>query len=196
MKLLSFDDFINESAKDEFLFESGDINLSDKFALVFVGGSIGSKPKYPVFVKGSMASIHETGNDKDELKEKATRMRKQLSPGEKKYYGMNYTVIELTSSKIKEVDYLIAQQRKSENDTEVVSESINEGSTDEIVKRSCIERLSQFFRVSPYALSHFKFDGTDNIKALTKALNSTSDQGTEAYYKVAIQVGKKDAGIE
>ena len=75
-------------------------------------------------------------------------------------------------------------------------ESMNEGSTDEMVKRSCVERLSQFFRVSPNALSHFKFDGTDNIKALTKALNSTSDEGTEAYYKVAIKVGKQDAGIE
>ena len=75
-------------------------------------------------------------------------------------------------------------------------ESMNEGSTDEMVKRSCVERLSQFFRVSPNALSHFKFDGTDNIKALTKALNSPSDEGTEAYYKVAIKVGKQDAGIE
>jgi len=77
-----------------------------------------------------------------------------------------------------------------------VDESVNEGSNDEMVKRSCVERLSQFFRVSPNALSHFKFDGTDNIKALTKALNSTSDEGTEAYYKVAIRVGKQDAGIE
>jgi len=76
------------------------------------------------------------------------------------------------------------------------AEFINEGSeVNPIVKRRCIERLSQFFRVSPNALSHFKFDGTDNIKALTKALNSTSDEGTEAYYKVAIRVGKQDAGI-
>ena len=74
---------------------------------------------------------------------------------------------------------------------------INEGAEQNpLVKRSCIERLSQFFRVSPNALSHFKFDGTDNIKALSKALNSTSDEGTEAYYKVAIRIGKQDAGIE
>jgi len=77
------------------------------------------------------------------------------------------------------------------------AEFINEGSSQNpLVKRSCIERLSQFFRVSPNALSHFKFDGTDNIKDLTKALNSTSDEGTEAYYKVAIRVGKQDAGID
>ena len=80
----------------------------------------------------------------------------------------------------------------------LIKESVvNEGAEQNpLVKRSCIERLSQFFRVSPNALSHFKFDGTDNIKALSKALNSTSDEGTEAYYKVAIRVGKQDAGIE
>jgi len=82
------------------------------------------------------------------------------------------------------------------NSKEEVLGSVYEGSdVNPTVKRSCVERLSQFFRVSPNALSHFKFDGTDNIKALSKALNSTSDEGTEAYYKVAIKVGKQDAGI-
>jgi hypothetical protein len=71
---------------------------------------------------------------------------------------------------------------------------LNEG-VDQEVKRSCIERLSQFFRVPANNLSKFKFDGTDNIKELTKALNSTSDAGTKAYYEVAIKVGKQDAGI-
>jgi hypothetical protein len=86
----------------------------------------------------------------------------------------------------------------TEEDCYIMAENLEPSkiNEDEMVKRSCVERLSQFFRVSPNALSHFKFDGTDNIKALTKALNSTSDEGTEAYYKVAIRVGKQDAGIE
>jgi hypothetical protein len=63
------------------------------------------------------------------------------------------------------------------------------------VKRSCVERLSQFFRVSPYALTKFKFDGRDSIKELTEALNSTSYEGTEAYYKIAIKMGQQDAGL-
>jgi hypothetical protein len=76
------------------------------------------------------------------------------------------------------------------------SSSLNEENRQEqVIKNSCVERLSQFFRVSPNALKHFKFDGTDNIKELTKALNSTSDEGTKAYYEVAIKLGKQDAGI-
>jgi hypothetical protein len=31
-------------------------------------------------------------------------MRKALSPGERKYYGMNYKVVELTAYKRKEID--------------------------------------------------------------------------------------------
>lgn len=68
---------------------------------------------------------------------------------------------------------------------------VNEAST---VKDEAISRLSDFFRVSPNALKKFNFDGKDNIKELTKALNSTSDQGTEMYYKIAIDLAKKDLG--
>jgi hypothetical protein len=76
------------------------------------------------------------------------------------------------------------------------SEFINEGTTQHTeVKRSCVERLSQFFRVSPNALSHFKFDGKDPIKDLTKALNATSYEGAEQYYRIAIQMAKRDLGI-
>jgi hypothetical protein len=74
-------------------------------------------------------------------------------------------------------------------------ESVNESNSNEPVKKEAISRLSDFFRVPANALSKFNFDGKDNIKELTKALNSTSDQGTEAYYKIAIQMAKKDLGI-
>jgi hypothetical protein len=101
---------------EDFIFE-GDVNYkSDKFALVSKGGSIGSKPKYPVFTGGKMASIIETSNDKEALKEKAKRMAKSLSPGERKYYGMGYSVIEITPSKVKEIEHLIDFRKSSEND--------------------------------------------------------------------------------
>ena len=75
------------------------------------------------------------------------------------------------------------------------NKSVNEGSKDEQVKKECISRLSDFFGVTPHALSKFNFDGKDNIKELTKALNSTSDKGTELYYQTAIKSVKRDLGV-
>jgi hypothetical protein len=82
------------------------------------------------------------------------------------------------------------------NYNEFVDESINEGSKDEMVKKEAISRLSDFFRVSPGPLMKFKFDGNDNIKDLTKVLNSTSDEGTELYYKTAIKLAKEEVGFD
>jgi hypothetical protein len=78
-----------------------------------------------------------------------------------------------------------------------VKESIevNESNSDAQVKKEVISKLSDFFRVPANALTKFNFDGKDNIKELTKALNSTSDQGTEQYYRIAIQMAKRDLGI-
>lgn len=112
-------EYITETMTDEsedFIFE-GDVNYkSDKFALVRKGGSIGSKSEYPVFMSGKMASIIETSNDKEALKEKAKRMTKSLSPGERKYYGVGYSVIEITPKRVKEIDNLIDLRKSSEND--------------------------------------------------------------------------------
>ena len=87
------------------------------------------------------------------------------------------------------IQKLIANRNKLEIR---LAESVNEAAN---VKDEAIERLADFFRVSPNALKKFNFDGKDNIKELTKALNSTSDHGTEMYYKVAIDMAKKDLGI-
>ena len=114
----TYEDFLLESEINE-----ADVNYqTDQFALVLVGGSIGSVGSFPLFVSGQMASIFQTGNDKEELDEKKKRMNKQLSPGEKKYYRMSYKVIELTPSKRKDIDYLIARQSNSQNDNVIVSE--------------------------------------------------------------------------
>jgi hypothetical protein len=72
---------------------------------------------------------------------------------------------------------------------------MNEGSSDPRVKKEAISRLSDFFRVPASNLSSFNFDGKDNIKALTKALNSTSDEGTAMYYKTAIKLAMEEVGV-
>ena len=75
-----------------------------------------------------------------------------------------------------------------------IRESVNEG-VEEQIKKECISKLSDFFGCAPGNLSKFKFDGNDNIKELTKALRSTSDEGTAQYYRVAILVAKRDLGL-
>ena len=76
--------------------------------------------------------------------------------------------------------------------TPVFESTVNEADS---VKSEAISRLADFFRISPYALSKFNFDGNDNIKELTKVLNSTSDEGTKLYYDTCIKLAKKDLGI-
>ena len=76
---------------------------------------------------------------------------------------------------------------------ELIESVVNEADT---VKSEAISRLADFFRISPYALSKFNFDGNDNIKELTKVLNSTSDAGTKLYYDTCIKLAKKDLGID
>jgi len=77
-----------------------------------------------------------------------------------------------------------------------VKESLNEDNQEEQVKKECITKLSQFFGVNPGNLSKFKFDGKDNIKELTKVLGSTSDEGTEHIYRVAVTVAKSNLGVK
>jgi hypothetical protein len=78
---------------------------------------------------------------------------------------------------------------------EEVKTALGEQADPEQIKKEVISRLSDFFRVSPNTLSNFKFDGTDNIPELTRALNSTSDKGTELYYQTAIKAVKRDLGV-
>lgn len=76
-----------------------------------------------------------------------------------------------------------------------VKESVNEANVEEQIKKEVISKLSDFFGCAPGNLSKFKFDGNDNIKELTKALRSTSDEGTAQYYRIAIIMAKRDLGI-
>lgn len=111
----TFEEFINESTEPI----SEAINhKSDKYALVSIGGPIKYKKDLIVFVGGRIGVIMETNDDNEMLKEKAKRLRKQLSTGEKEYYGMNYRVIELTSRKLNVIENLNRKLKDSENDNE------------------------------------------------------------------------------
>ena len=78
--------------------------------------------------------------------------------------------------------------------TEGVAESVVNEAKD--VKSDVIDKLSQFFNVSTSALIKFKFDGKDDIRALTKALNGTDYEGVDNIVRVAILSAKRDLGIE
>jgi hypothetical protein len=64
------------------------------------------------------------------------------------------------------------------------------------VKSEVIDKLSQFFGVSTGALIKFNFDGKDDIKALTKALNGTDYEGVDNIVRVAVKAAKRDLGVD
>ena len=85
---------------------------------------------------------------------------------------------------------------KGEDGEEQSNESVVNEDANPKVKEEAISRLADFFRVSPSNLKKFNFDGKDNIKDLTRALNSTSDEGTKLYYETAIKLAKEDVGVD
>jgi hypothetical protein len=64
------------------------------------------------------------------------------------------------------------------------------------VKSEVIDKLSQFFGVSTGALIKFNFDGKDDIRALTKALNGTDYEGVDNIVRVAVKAAKRDLGVD
>jgi hypothetical protein len=64
------------------------------------------------------------------------------------------------------------------------------------VKSEVIDKLSQFFGVSTSALIKFNFDGKDDVRALTKALNGTDYEGVDNIVRVAVLAAKRDLGVD
>jgi len=64
------------------------------------------------------------------------------------------------------------------------------------VKSEVIDKLSQFFGVSTGALIKFNFDGKDDVRALTKALNGTDYEGVDNIVRVAVKAAKRDLGVD
>jgi hypothetical protein len=86
----------------------------------------------------------------------------------------------------------------AKKDSKLAAKKMNEAVLNEAndVKSEAISRLADFFRVPASSLQKFKFDGSDNVKELTKALNSTSDQGSKLYYDMAIKLAKEELGVD
>ena len=86
----------------------------------------------------------------------------------------------------------------AKKDSKLAAKKMNEAMLNEAndVKSEAISRLADFFRVPASSLQKFKFDGSDNVKELTKALNSTSDQGSKLYYDMAIKLAKEELGVD
>lgn len=159
--------------KESLQLNEGDVNLKDQFALVRIGGSIGEGAPYPIFVKGGIGTVIETGNDFEELKTEAARRRKGLSPGERKHYGMSYTAIKLTPYKIKEIQQLKDARSKSINE----SYELNEGKAavlalDEVTALSA-DDMEQFVGfLSSYFYSHADTLTNMDAKGIAKDLLS------------------------
>ena len=86
----------------------------------------------------------------------------------------------------------------AKKDSKLAAKKMNEAMLNEAndVKSEAISRLAAFFRIPASSLQKFKFDGSDDVKQLTKALNSTSDQGTKLYYDMAIKLAKEELGVD
>ena len=61
------------------------------YAIVRFGGSIGAK--YDYRVRGKPCVLYKDGLSKEEAQKEVKEYRKMLSPGERKYYGISYSVV-------------------------------------------------------------------------------------------------------
>lgn len=75
----------------------GDLDFNNSFVLIREGGSIGSNNNN-TFIPHFRGNAYKTSNNKEELKELVKYKNSKLSPGEKKYYGIKYSVKEVTPS--------------------------------------------------------------------------------------------------
>lgn len=73
-----------------------------KYVVVMLGGSIGEKSvRSKRDLKGEKIDkeIHNLYDSREEAEIVKKRMNSHLSPGEKKYYGISYTVAEVINNK-------------------------------------------------------------------------------------------------
>lgn len=75
---------------------------TEQYIVKMVGGSVGTKnPSNAKGYKGYKLTDEDTLMSQEKAKEKAKRMNKNLSPGEKKYYGIKYVVLKVEGNKVK-----------------------------------------------------------------------------------------------
>ena len=88
-------DVTSEDAKRELLPDD------ERYCVIQVGGSVGEQSKFNYILGNQTCRISRDNMTADEAKEYAKRMRKFLTPGERKYYGISYKAV--LFSKLKEI---------------------------------------------------------------------------------------------
>lgn len=91
----SENDVTSEDAKRELLPDD------ERYCVIQVGGSIGEQSKFNYLLGNQPCRISRDNMTAEEAKENAKRMRKFLTPGERKYYGISYKAV--LFSKLKEI---------------------------------------------------------------------------------------------
>ncbi len=79
--------------------EDKKLDLKKPYGVFLRGGSIGSGRGQYIDIK-TKAKLVATYDNESEAKGRAKRSNGGLSPGEKKYYGMKYTVIKMSKAKL------------------------------------------------------------------------------------------------
>jgi hypothetical protein len=103
---------VDEPDSENFMRELHEMSEDMLYMVVVKGGSIGSK-KGNTDSKGR--SIVSKSMSREEAKDKAKRMNKQLSPGEKEYYRMRYSAVPMES--VKSLEESLAEEFKNFNET-------------------------------------------------------------------------------
>ena len=88
-------DVTSEDAKRELLPDD------ERYCVIQVGGSIGEQSSFKYRLGSQACRITRDNMTAEEAKEYAKRMRKFLTPGERKYYGISYKAV--LFSKLKEM---------------------------------------------------------------------------------------------
>ena len=106
IKIILNEGLVNEAeeaeVKKEESKELSEMPDNEKYGVLQTGGSIGEKNRDTYYHVGSVfGTLVLQDASKDEATEFAKRRRKFLSPGERKYYGINYRVVPM--SKLKKV---------------------------------------------------------------------------------------------
>ena len=92
------------------------LNEGINYAVMLIGGSIGDKPR-PRDAKGYAGmdvDKDEWLTDLNNAKAKAKRMNDNLSPGEKKHYGLKYVVVPVKNKKFIKESIVIESEMNEE----------------------------------------------------------------------------------
>ena len=73
----------------------------ERYCVVQTGGSIGEQSSFKYRLGGQACRITRDNMTNEEAKDYAKRMRKFLTPGERRYYGISYKAV--LFSKLKEI---------------------------------------------------------------------------------------------